>query len=440
MNEIQEAFKQEILDNFEDNKKSALQVKEYLENSSVAYRGRCVNTLHIPKVYNKKTLEHFDYIVKITYSIFEKIIREYLQNEDYRKLFPFSKNIEELILIDNNYESLLPIARFDIFYNENNGAFKYCEINTDGTSAMNEDRELNIALSKNITYNSLNKKYNFSSYELFDSWVTEFINIYKTYKYKKEKPFIAIVDFLEGGCPPEFLHFKKSFEKFGYKTEICEIKDLKFKNNELYSPNGNKIDVVYRRAVTSDIEKNYNEIPAFIKAVKNSAVCLIGSFCTQIVHNKYLFKIIKEELTLRLLSDEEKKFVESHIPNTFLLNDGGFDQKAIISQKDSWIIKPLDSYGSKGVFAGIDCSQSRWEKLVLKNKNKNYIIQEYYTPFKTDNIYFQGENPVMKKYSNLTGLFVYGGKFKGIYARLSDGGIISSEYNEKAVATLKLEE
>ena len=52
---------------------------------------------------------------------------------------------EELILRADPAVSLLPMARIDFFYNEQTGAYKYCEFNTDGTSAMNEDRELNLA-------------------------------------------------------------------------------------------------------------------------------------------------------------------------------------------------------------------------------------------------------------------------------------------------------
>ena len=40
----------------------------------------------------------------------------------------------------------------------------------------------------------------------------------------------------------------------------------------------------------------------------------------------------------------------------------------------------------------------------------------------------------------MSGLYVYNGEFAGIYSRLSTGGIISSQYNERAVATLVVQE
>ena len=42
------------------------------------------------------------------------------------------------------------------------------------------------------------------------------------------------------------------------------------------------------------------------------------------------------------------------------------------------------------------------------------------------------------EYSNMTGLYVYNGEFAGVYSRLSDGGIISTQYNEKTISTLFL--
>ena len=53
----------------------------------------------------------------------------------------------------------------------------------------------------------------------------------------------------------------------------------------------------------------------------------------------------------------------------------------------------------------------------------------------TENIYFGKKPYEFQLYSNLTGLYTYNGKFQGVYSRMSDGGIISTQYNEKTVAT-----
>ena len=436
MKKLLARYQQEISDNFEANRASALAIKNYLEHSQVAYHGRCVHTLHIPKVFDVDVIEYYQKITRTTYRIFEKVIREYLDNPQYRREFPFSRELEELILVPNGYGSVLPIARFDIFFNEEDWSFKFCEINTDGTSAMLEDYVLNMAIEENAAHLKVKEQYQLETFELFDSWVKSFIEIYQTYDKKVSNPRVAIVDFLEHCSITEFEEFKKRFEAAGYETEICEITQMKYQDGKLYSPSGAVVDVIYRRAVTSDIMKNYQDVQDFIAAVKEQNVCIIGSFCTQIIHNKWLFKILHEEVTLSFLSDEERDFVKKHIPATNLLDTRCCDIDEVKRDKDKYIIKPLDSYASKGVYAGIDYPQGKWNDIVDDSTNCDYIYQEYCPPFRTSNIYLSEKIPKWKDYTNMSGIFVYNGEMAGIYSRLSDGGIISSQYNEKAVATM----
>lgn len=438
MKQIYEEYLKYINDNYVSTQKAAQNQMAYLRTSPVAYHGRCVYTLQIPKVFTKTDVKRFDDIVTTTYGIFTKIINEYISNPDFRRLFPFSKELEELILVPSNYTCPLPIARFDIFYNEDNGDFKFCEINTDGTSAMLEDYILNKVSYMNPAHEFVSKHHKFSSWELFDSWIKAFSDIYAQYKYNKENPYVAIVDFLERGSITEFDEFQKHFRKAGYECEICEITKLKYIDNKLISPSGHVIDVVYRRAVTSDIMKHLNEVIPFISAVKNQNVCIIGAFRTQIIHNKWLFKLLHDENALALMTNYEKSFIKAHIPFTDLLSQGHCNINELIKSKDKWIVKPLDSYASKGVYAGCDFSVSEWTDILEKSINNDYIYQEYCHPYRTKNICFVDETPAIKDYANMSGLFVYNGKFSGVYSRLSDGGIISSQYNERSVPSLKL--
>ena len=436
MQRIAAEYQTYIEEHFQESEASGAAIKEYLDNSTAAYNGLVVHTLHIPKIFTEKEIGFFRKVVDTTYGILEKVIREYLRNPEYRKIFPFSKELEELILVPNLYDSLLPIARFDIFFNEEDWSFKFCEINTDGTSAMNENYVLNQALILNNAHQEMLKKYSFRSFELYDSWVKTFMELYATYEKRVEHPYVVITDFMDHCCVNEFEEFASRFRKAGYETEICNIRDMTYRDNVLYSARGHRIDVIYRRAVTCDIMAHYQEIQPFIQAVKDQNVCLIGSLCTQIPHNKWLFKILREEPTLSLLDQEERAFVHDHIPYTNLMDDRYCTREDLEADKDRWIIKPLDSYASRGVFAGIDFTREEWKKLVDKHWNQNYIFQEYYHPYRTDNICFRDQVPQFIPYTNMSGLYVYNGKFSGIYSRLSSGGIISSQYNERAVATL----
>jgi hypothetical protein len=60
------------------------------------------------------------------------------------------------------------------------------------------------------------------------------------------------------------------------------------------------------------------------------------------------------------------------------------------------------------------------------------------TPYYTENIDLVNHSD-WAMYSNLTGLYVYRHQFAGVYSRMSDSGIISTQYNEKTVPTIFVE-
>lgn len=429
-----------ITGHMESCKAGAFAVNAYLERTPLYYNNRLTSkTLQIPKVYSAEVISQFKEIVSTAYGIFCKVIKEYLSCEDYRRLFPFSPELEELILIPNLYDSLLPIARFDIFYQEDSEEFYFCEINTDGTSAMNEDRILNEAFIDNPAHQELLRRYPLQSFELFDSWVDTFFSLYRTYEKKKERPEVAIVDFLDTGTLREFQEFARHFQKKGVHCQVCDIRELVYENGALYSKNGYPVDAIYRRAVTSDIMKHYDEVLPFIQAVKDQNVFLAGSFCTQIIHNKWLFHVLHLDRSKRFLNEKENAFVAAHIPNTVLFCDGKCDKSEIQKNKDRYILKPLDSYASNGVYAGVEFTEEEWLAHVEETYGKDYICQTYCPQYATENIDFVWGNGTWKPYINMPGLYVYNGTFAGIFSRQAIGGIIASHRNERTVPTYYLE-
>ena len=109
-------------------------------------------------------------------------------------------------------------------------------------------------------------------------------------------------------------------------------------------------------------------------------------------------------------------------------------------EKDSWIIKPEDSYGSKGVHAGNECTLEEWQGYVKECMDQNYVLQEFHTPYSLANIDFSETKRVgWQPTSNLTGLFVYNRKMQGIYSRISYDKIISTQYNEMTLPTVVVE-
>lgn len=396
---------------------------EEVENSTAMYKGKPVPFLYMPKFYTQEDLNRFRNLTDTLMTILRKVIDRYIEEPIFRQKFGFSELLEKLILTEHGYNAKVPMARIDIFYKED-GSFKFCELNADGASAMNEDRELSRILSKSVPFQLFEKKYDIKPFELFDTWVKECISIFREFDSSIENPNVAIVDFNDKGSPNEFEVFKETFIRNGYNTEIVDARDLKYIDGKLYF-NDMKIDIVYRRLVTRDLLERASEIPDFIEAAKEGNVCIIGPIKSQIIHNKIIFKILHDVDTLEGLTGEEQAFIKNHIPFTAKFEGDGFDFEELVKDKDKYILKPSDLYASKGVYAGCDFNKEQWKEKLEECHGKDYLIQEYYTPTKSNLVEFDQGKLKISEFNNITGIYMYNEKLYGLYSRIGKNPIIS---------------
>lgn len=447
MDKLKEVVYREYLEHIqkhgEENRRAAEVMKEDLQHSPLISRGRLIDMpLAIPKIYTKEEDAQFRDVVETTHRICCKVIRHYLENPAYRQGFGFSKELEELILMDPGYEDLLPMARFDIFYHEDTGDFKFCEINTDGTSAMNEDYNLDKLNIKNPAHQAVLRKHTLESYELFDSWVETFLHLYQNYRKKHPEmplvPTVAIVDFLDKGNLPEFYEFARRFQKKGIYAQVVDIRELRYEEGCLLAPEGYEIHGIYRRAVTADVMEQLSEVTPLLDAYREGNVFLCGSFRTQVVHAKTFFTVLHLEETRKILTEEENRFVAEHVPYTVDFGPEGISLEEVIGNKNKYILKPNDSYGSNSVADGKGRSSAEWEALCRKYYGGGYICQEYATQYATPNVDFMHGDGEIHDYINMNGLYSYNGKFAGVFTRQALGTIIASHQSERNVASYLL--
>ncbi|MCL2862286.1 MAG: glutathionylspermidine synthase family protein [Firmicutes bacterium] len=422
-----------IKSDIESTKKDFQSARDYIKNSSAVFSRGELAFLAVPKMFSSEEFAYIEKTINTMREILEKVMDRYIEDDNYRKLFDFPSHLEELILADCGYERKIPIARLDFFFNHDEMTLKYCEFNTDGSSAMNEDREIVNAWRNSLIWGKFQDKYEIKSFELFDSWVNEFLELYSDFCKKSNSmldilPRVAIVDFLDIGTKSEFKVFKEAFERQGMETIIEDIRNLKYRDGRLHCSLGLPIDAIYRRAVTSECMDKFDDIQDCIKAFKDKAVCLIGAFRTQIPHDKIIFKVLQVSQTRAFLTKEENEFIEKCIPKTYELKTGEFDLRDVLENKNSYLIKPRDRYASIGVATGGDYEKDEWEKLITKALDKDFILQEYCTPPQHENVYFDKEGSAhFGIYNSMSGIFLYNNKPCGIYTRAMQGKITTPE-------------
>ena len=397
--------------------------KERVANSSAQYKGEPVPFLYHPMFFAEKDVKNIEKIGDMMISITNKVTERYMNYPEFRKKFGYSKELEDLILVENGYDINVPIGRFDIFYKDYDN-FKFCELNTDGSSAMNEDNTIAKILLETKAAKTMGEEYELSYFELIDKWVNDSLEIYKKWSKNDDKPNIAIVDFQESGTPAEFELFQKSYKEKGYNAIIADPRDLEYRDGKLYFEDF-RIDLVYRRIVTFELMENINEVPDFIAAYRDQAFCCIGSIKSQIIHNKIIFKILHDEDTLEFLSEEEKEYVKNHIPYTGEFKGEESVYEKVLNNKDKYIMKPLDLNASRGVYTGRDLTEKQWKDKLDESWNKDYIYQEFVDPYTREFVVFEDGELKIEDFGTIVGIFMYKEKFAGTYTRIGKENIIS---------------
>ena len=414
-----------------------------MRRGTATYKGVPIKFGYLPKYFTEEGFGKLKEDLEHAWRILVRVIEEYLDDPSYRKLFCFSQELEEMILRRPAYSTLLPVCRLDIFLNEETGEFKFCEFNADGSSAMNENRELNRTYQDTLLYRRMDEKYEQHMFELFDSWVETFLEIYADHCARSQEksealPVVAIVDFLEkGSSQAEFEEFRAAFERAGCEAYVAEIRRMRYEGGRLLTGDGHAVDAVYRRAVTGDILANRDAVQPFLQAVRDRSVCLIGDFCTQVVHDKFLFRVLHDPRTGAFLTEEDRAFIAAHVPYTAILTREEAGRADVRRNREKWIIKPRDSYGAHGIYPGRLCTEEEWEKQLEKRADTDYILQEFVDPYRTENISFGGSGK-WESFRNMTGVYLYGGRVAGLYSRSSVTPIISVEGDEHEMTSIVL--
>jgi len=423
MNEINNGLLKKVQQDPEKYYEDFKQMYKEVSGSKAIYKGAPVPFLYIPKIFTKKDIIKFNDIVINIFDIVNRMINLYLEKEEVRAFFGFDKRLEELILMEHRYTANVPMGRFDIFYYPD-GGFKFCELNTDGSSAMNEDMVLSSILSKSAIMDEISEQYEVNSFELFDTWVKEVQRIYDESGGKEETPVVAIVDFIDKSSSIEFKEFKERFDQHGFDCLIVDPRNITVNDGLMYAED-KKIDIVYRRLVTRDMMERIEEIQEFIEGLKNNKTCVIGPIKSQIVHTKRFFEALYQEEIRAYYTAEELVFIDNHIPYTKkLAKDDHYNE--YIENKDKFILKPTDLYASKGVYAGKDHTMEEWQAILDTSLESDYMIQEFCKPSVSENVLFNAEGqPEVHYFNNITGMYVYNENFYGLYSRVGLNSIIS---------------
>ncbi len=403
-----------------------------IDSSDVLAHGKPVPFSFVPTLLDSDDMAFYESVAETTATVLGKVITRYLENPCYRALFNFPPEIERLILLPCGYDQLLPLARIDLFVDEHDKSFKFCEFNADGAAGMSRDRAIGAELEKTASFKRFSAaRRSVRPFELIDSWVAAFLRIWESdpLSARRPVPTVAITDFEESAVMSDFTMFIEAFERAGVHARFVDTRAFAFDGQDLRDEaDGTRIDAVYRRAVTSEICTKIDKCGALIDAVAASRVCLIGHFRTNVIHTKMVNVALFDKSREDFLSADEIAFVDAHVCRTYRLETGAVDLGEVKAAREKWIVKPADDYGGNGVFAGVDFTDAQWAGVVDAHLDSGFIVQEFYPPHHVDIVRPEQDahDPCpVESWESMPGFYLYDGRLAGFYHRLGHGGVIA---------------
>jgi uncharacterized circularly permuted ATP-grasp superfamily protein len=181
----------------------------------------------------------------------------------------------------------------------------------------------------------------------------------------------------------EFEMFASYFAEQGLKAIICAPDDLTYARKVLRA-NGTRIDVVYRRVLTSELLAKPDVAKALVQAYLDGAVTVVNSFRAKLLHKKMSLALLSDDRYASLYTPEQRKAIATHIPWTRKMREGHttyggkvVDMVDLVAKrKDRFVLKPNDEYGGKGVVLGWTVEQHEWEQTILAGLTASYVVQE----------------------------------------------------------------
>ncbi|HOW87912.1 MAG TPA: glutathionylspermidine synthase family protein [Candidatus Omnitrophota bacterium] len=408
-----------------------LRFKEKLKGPSFSYGRFSVPAFYKGYFVSSRQQRLLKRVSSAFSEIMNKTARLYFEEAQMKTHFRLSPEAEELIRIDPGYSRYVVFSRFDALMEGE--SLKLLEFNSDApTGASYTDQLESAFLSEELVW-PFAGEHHLAASERVQGILSTLLSVYEEFG-GYETPQIAIVDWRHAKTAAEFEHMKGHFESKGYKTTIADPRELQYKGGKLYHK-GFRVHLIYRCVAFDELVERLDEVQDLLRAYKDKAVCMVNPLRSRLASSKSAFSLLTTPEFDRFFTENENEIKRQHLPWTRCLSAAedfyGHRKVFLIDflkdEKETVVLKPSgSSHGARNVAIGRETPDSDWNAVVDRAlKEEDWVIQEYVSvPAMTvPEVVNQKLDFIYKKYN--FNLLVFGGKYAGGFARLSDESVIN---------------
>ena len=252
------------------------------------------------------------------------------------------------------------------------------------------------------------------------------IECYKTWG-GIDKPVIGIVDYEGLPTRHEFEIFRRFFNSRGYQCVVADPRKLDY-NGERLSYEGQTINLVYRRLLTTEFLERFDACKPVWEAYRDRKICMVNNFRAKYLHKKAIFALITDPVYQDGMTPEQLFAVYTHVPWTRRVADTRTTDVEgrnielldwIRKNRRQLVMKPNDEYGGKGIFVGWEMNDDDWDKAIQTSLESFYLVQNKVEVSREVYPTWDGKTVHWAEYSVDLDPFIFKGEVEGLLTRLS---------------------
>jgi hypothetical protein len=197
------------------------------------------------------------------------------------------------------------------------------------------------------------------------------------------RPRIAIADWAEVKTRPDQEILREAFAARGFDCVLADPREMGVSGGRLHA-GGAPVDLVYRRAVLSELVEREAEVQAFLGAYRHRLCPFVNSFRCRLSEDKAFLAILTDEAFASLLSEDERALVARALPWTRRVverrtrKDGREVDLVpfVVENRERLVLKPTHDYGGRSVFLGSETAPAEWEAAVRVALGAPWVVQE----------------------------------------------------------------
>ena len=196
-------------------------------------------------------------------------------------------------------------------------------------------------------------------------------------------PVIAIADWADVKTRADQEILCALFAAAGHRCLLADPREMEIAGGRLWA-GGEAVDVVYRRAVLSELVAREGDVGAFLEAYRDGLAVFVNSFRCHLSEDKAFFAILTDEAFASLMSAEEAELVRRVVPWTRRVAERRTMRAGrevdlvpyVIENRAGLVLKPAHGYGGRSVLVGDETSADTWAEAVAAGLREPWVVQE----------------------------------------------------------------